>query len=286
MKPNFININIADKLIQLRINNTELFDQLKPYFISYTSSYKNSSAIISIEKKDVYTLKLLSKKLEGYSPLELYIKIVDSDIEILFYFTKVFIAMFCVFYDILFIHASTIEINEKGYLFSGPSGSGKSTIVKNNTSCNILSDDIAVLRMIDKNFFVYTSPFDGKNSAVKKYGKYPLGTIFFIYKSNKNKILKLDLCESIYELLKNNLIYQFFHPLQIFSEQNQDFINFSKRFKIKGNFSENLKKKMLNRLYTLTISLGVNFDLSKLLFKKDFKIKNLNKLFSKQQIKF
>jgi len=96
----------------------------------------------------------------------------------------------------LFLHASGVFINNHAYLFIGKSGSGKSTICKLLKNTTTIHDDSIVVRK-KRNFLVYPG-FRFRNEAyynLKKPKK--LKKILFIKKSNKNKVEKLPLKDSL-----------------------------------------------------------------------------------------
>ena len=98
------------------------------------------------------------------------------------------------------VHSSSVEIDNKTYLFSGPSGSGKSTIVKLSGK-RILSDDATVLILKQGKPYVLSFP----RHTVKKKSKklYPLKKLFFI-KQGKNKISQINYSSALQKLTLNN----------------------------------------------------------------------------------
>ena len=71
-------------------------------------------------------------------------------------------------YSAFMIHSSCVAVDGKGYLFSADSGVGKST----HTSlwqqylgdrAVVINDDKPVIRFTDDNFYVYGTPWSGKN---------------------------------------------------------------------------------------------------------------------------
>ena len=83
------------------------------------------------------------------------------------------------------IHASSILINDKVYLFLGKSGAGKSTISTFLSSrYKLLSDDMVIVRKYNSKYFVFQTPFFERNTSImKSSGRYPIEKVFFIEKN-------------------------------------------------------------------------------------------------------
>ena len=66
----------------------------------------------------------------------------------------------CFYFNILLFHASSFKIKKNAYVFIGQSGYGKSTIAKSTALDNLLGDDVAVIKKIKGNYYIFTSAFD------------------------------------------------------------------------------------------------------------------------------
>jgi hypothetical protein len=110
-------------------------------------------------------------------------------------------------------------LGNDGFAFSGPSGAGKSTIANLLLpSGQLLSDDLNIILPFRKNGYkIYSTPFAHPEALKKCVNRGAnLKTIFFIEKSNKNKIEILSL-NKIFSLLLGQTL---FSPLSdIFSEK-------------------------------------------------------------------
>lgn len=95
----------------------------------------------------------------------------------------------------LLLHASTIEYDEKGYLFLGKSGTGKSTHsrlwLNNIPGSNLLNDDNPIIRIIDGQCYVYGSPWSGKTPCYINR-KIPVGGIVRLSQAPFNRITRLS----------------------------------------------------------------------------------------------
>lgn len=90
------------------------------------------------------------------------------------------------------IHSSSVVINNNAYLFLGKSGAGKSTIVKLlENKFRPLSDDLSIVKKVNKEYFVYQLPVIEKNPRIWKSSRsYPLKKIFFLHKDTSTKIIE------------------------------------------------------------------------------------------------
>jgi hypothetical protein len=94
----------------------------------------------------------------------------------------------------ILIHASGIEIKQRGYIFAGRSGAGKTTIAMQFLArhyAGLLSDDRVILRKIHHSFRVFGTPWPGKGGITRNMN-IPLAGIFFLQHSNHNRIEQVD----------------------------------------------------------------------------------------------
>ncbi len=98
----------------------------------------------------------------------------------------------------IMIHASGINFNNVGRIFSGFSGKGKSTMAKIWQECGakVINDDRILFREIGNDFYIYNTPmfYEAKpKSSI-------LNRIYFPYHSLENKIQKLSKAETFKNL--------------------------------------------------------------------------------------
>jgi hypothetical protein len=94
----------------------------------------------------------------------------------------------------ILIHASGIEIKQKGYIFAGRSGAGKTTIAMQFLArhyAGLLSDDRVILRKINHSFRVFGTPWPGKGGITRNMN-IPLAGIFFLQHSSHNRVEQVD----------------------------------------------------------------------------------------------
>ena len=108
-------------------------------------------------------------------------------------------------FDGLYIHASAVELNGQVYLFSGNSGIGKSTHtrlwqqVHGEAAC-IINDDKPALRKLDNCWYVYGTPWCGKD-GINQNRKAELAGICFLSRGEKNCIRKLEKQEAFAKIV-------------------------------------------------------------------------------------
>ncbi len=116
------------------------------------------------------------------------------------------------------LHASSVVVDDKAYLFSANSGTGKSThtglwlTYLADKNPYILNDDKPAIRVFDDGVYAYGTPFSGKhdmseNKKVKVQGICFLeqSKINFIRKLEPSEAIKLFLEQTTYHLKKENM---------------------------------------------------------------------------------
>lgn len=95
----------------------------------------------------------------------------------------------------MMLHASALEYEGRGYLFSGPCTVGKSTHTglwqkTFGEGVHVINDDKPALRCIDGKWYAYGTPWCGKD-GINLNRKVPLAGICFLKQSLENKITPL-----------------------------------------------------------------------------------------------
>lgn len=95
------------------------------------------------------------------------------------------------FHDSLLIHASLVRNNGWGYPFIAKSGTGKSTQagmwLRYIPGCDLMNDDNPIIRILDKEVFIYGSPWSGKTPCYRQV-KAKLKAITHISRAKENAI--------------------------------------------------------------------------------------------------
>ncbi len=113
-------------------------------------------------------------------------------------------------FDGVMFHGAAIIYNEKAYLFAAPSGTGKTTHISLWQECfsdkvTILNGDKPFIRFTDGEFYVYGSPWQGKEKLGFN-GKARLGGIYLLQRADTNSICKASSNQILNGLVKSVLI--------------------------------------------------------------------------------
>lgn len=108
-------------------------------------------------------------------------------------------------YRAILLHSSCVVVDGKAYLFTAPCGTGKSTHTKLwlklfGDRAYILNDDKPVIRYLDDKFYVYGTPWSGKED-LQRNARVELGGIAVIRRAAENSIRLLEPDRAVYEFL-------------------------------------------------------------------------------------
>lgn len=107
------------------------------------------------------------------------------------------------------LHASSVLLNGRAYLFSAPSGTGKSTHTEKWVrlfGARYLNDDKPALRETEKGWIAYGTPWSGKHD-LSTPDKAPLGAIAFLRRGQENSITRLEPQEAVPYFISQLLRY-------------------------------------------------------------------------------
>ena len=113
-----------------------------------------------------------------------------------------------IFYQGLFIHASALVWEGKGFIFTAPSGTGKSTQAeywRKHKNAIILNDDSPAVRFMNDEAIVFGTPWSGSKS-IHRNADAPLKAIVVLEQSETTSIQRLTRWESIPLLLPRCLL--------------------------------------------------------------------------------
>lgn len=111
--------------------------------------------------------------------------------------------------DGMIFHASAVEVDGKAYLFTAPSGTGKSTharLWKEMLGCrmNYVNDDKPIIRMLDGEFYVYGTPWNGKH-RLDTNKKAKIKAICRINQAKENRITEITPSEMLITILNQTV---------------------------------------------------------------------------------
>ena len=108
-----------------------------------------------------------------------------------------------------YLHASTVVLDGKAYLFSGHSTAGKSTHARLwqqvfGPAARVINDDKPVLRLIDGVWYAYGTPWCGKD-GINSNERAPVAGVCFMKKAPENRIRRLNKVEAMQKILSQTI---------------------------------------------------------------------------------
>lgn len=139
--------------------------------------------------------------------LDLYKGVSEAEIEYLWMGTAFNVKL--LEYNGMFLHSSTVVVDDKAYSFSAPCGTGKSThtslwLKLFGEKAFILNDDKAAYRLIDGKYYAYGTPFSGKHD-INVDTSAELKGICFIEQAVENSIERMDIDSAVPLLISQTL---------------------------------------------------------------------------------
>ncbi len=112
-------------------------------------------------------------------------------------------------YDAFFFHCSSIAVDNKAIMFTAVSGTGKSThrrLWQKNygKEVTIINDDKPIIRRIDGKYYVYGTPWRGKE-ALGENIRVEAEALCFLSRSEKNYIGEIETSEVIARTLNQTV---------------------------------------------------------------------------------
>ncbi len=181
---------------------------------------KEVESIKVIKKENVF--ELVADEFRGFINIEQKTAIVHiADL------TGVFNCFLRVFYSVILlenqgflVHAVGLAYQNSGYLFAGASESGKTTTARMaKQDFNVLSDELVIIRQVNDDIFLFSTPFNGEFEDYISSDCVPLQAISFLNKNINNGFKQLTIIEIFAELMSN--IFFFSWDLK----SNQSLIN-------------------------------------------------------------
>jgi hypothetical protein len=122
---------------------------------------------------------------------------------------RIFFSMLALKNNGVLMHASSVNINNSGYIFAGISGSGKSTIIRKFGKQRALSDEISYIFYHMNKLYCASTPFWGelKRPAMQKTEILKVKSLFFLKHSDKLSRVKLNKATAFKEAMKTVLFF-------------------------------------------------------------------------------
>jgi hypothetical protein len=106
------------------------------------------------------------------------------------------------------VHAASVILDGRAFLFAGISGAGKTTISHlAPPDAKLLTDEISYVRRVGDAYSACGTPFAGELARVGENQSAPLTTLFLLEKGPKNRIEAVSTPEAIRSLLRNILFF-------------------------------------------------------------------------------
>lgn len=169
-----------------------LSKEKEEFTIEITENDIENENIKSIHEDIIEGRKVKKYKRNYLETLALYRKIAEKLID----------------YDILLFHASVLEANGEGFIFSAKSGTGKSTHARLWTevfgkNVIMINDDKPLLKVIGDKVIAYGTPWNGKHGIGNNKSAIVKG-LCFLEKNEDNSILQLDKLQAYTMLIQQS----------------------------------------------------------------------------------
>ena len=108
----------------------------------------------------------------------------------------------------MLMHASSVVLDGRAWLFTGVSGAGKTTISRlAPADAHLLTDEMSFIRLEDGEYFAYGTPFAGELAIPGANIRAPLAGIFLLAQGPDNRIDPLDASASVRAVMANILYF-------------------------------------------------------------------------------
>jgi hypothetical protein len=105
------------------------------------------------------------------------------------------------------LHAASVAKDGQGYLFMGKSGAGKSTIAAHSPEQSVLSDEISLIKKVEADYRLYSTPFWGEQEIKGRNFCFPLQGIYQLKQSPQLCSKKLTPRDALSKLMGNILYF-------------------------------------------------------------------------------
>lgn len=170
--------------------------------------YLDSITVITVFKEEINAYSHLITYSNDYSNIVIQLNphLKSKLPELEYLLSGVFFYEIALKEGLITLHASAINDENKAILFSAPSQTGKSTLTNYFLSqypeASIINDDKPLIKHEDGLFYVYGSPWSGKD-VLNSNTKVLLAGIFFLAQGKENVLQSLSRKEKIQELFRN-----------------------------------------------------------------------------------
>lgn len=108
----------------------------------------------------------------------------------------------------MLMHASSVVLDGRAYLFTGVSESGKTTISRlAPAGAHVLTDEMSFIRLEDGEYYAYGTPFAGELATPGENMRAPLAAIHLLAKGPGNHIEPMGPAEAVRTVMANILYF-------------------------------------------------------------------------------
>ena len=108
----------------------------------------------------------------------------------------------------MLMHASSVVLDGRAYLFTGVSESGKTTISRlAPPDAHVLTDEMSFIRLEDGAYYAYGTPFAGELAKPGENLRAPLAAIHLLAKGPDNRIEPMGPAEAVRTVMANVLYF-------------------------------------------------------------------------------
>jgi hypothetical protein len=210
-----INIKISDEVFGLKSDNPGLFARFirfhrdfltteSPKFkinfshhdrkclFSYLIKRNAKGLTVTLENEQLLKKSLVTQRLEVYTHK-------TFDLENFF---RILLSYYLSENEGLFLHASCVEHRGFAHIFCGPSGAGKSTIAGLAEKRLVLSDDLILIRRINKDYRAFATPF-GLHSSNTASTNLPIKALYLLQQARRISLQKQSHQQALAKLVSN-----------------------------------------------------------------------------------
>jgi len=122
-------------------------------------------------------------------------------------FLRVAFSLILLAADGLVVHAASLARGGRGYLFPGRSGSGKTTLARLSPQARLLSDELSIVRLVERRALCYGTPFWGELARGGENLAVPMRSIHFLRQSDRHAVRPLVPRGALAALLPNVVFF-------------------------------------------------------------------------------
>ncbi|MEW6608376.1 MAG: hypothetical protein AB1414_13180 [bacterium] len=226
-----IRIEVGGIILSIKTNDYELNELMKRKFYAFLSS-DSPQLVVEIQVKEkiqtgsegskcvVDEWRVLFSKGYSYAGIADFkqkkgqVIIIPSEKNNTESIIRRFLSYFLIEFNGFFLHAASVVVDSnRGFIFCGKCGCGKTTIANLSDKYTVLNDDMSLIRKINNQYKVYSTPFYG--NRINSYVWARIESLLFPKKDKEVYIKKYSIYSSLKEIIPNIfLLFGVLHHFQ------------------------------------------------------------------------